>query len=409
MKRTLNRIGPYLLWVLVLIVCLVPALFMSNPAGYLPILTFLFLSLICRLYLAGLKKSLQWEEGEKIALCRRGGRQDFGLAVHNRGFLVFPSLKVQLCLTDLFGGVDSVMDAEMTLRPRERRSLEMDVRFTHVGDYLVSVKKMNIGGLLGVLSKDGGSGAKHRVQVLPNIWKIKRLPLSHQVNNENPKARQTSQEDGMDYIGVREYEQGDAIRSIHWKLSAHSGGYMTKQMVTIGTTGLSIIVDLYSSREDAETRMELYDGLIEGVCALCNYSISNHLEHDLFYYDRDGMRKSRSFQKREELDLILQDMPKIVADKKDYPVEQLLHRACVDLYGKNNVAFVTSEPVPETIQMITRIYLRGRYPIVFLVMPEGLSENEEALYTSPLRQLDAYRIPWFAYSDPKTLEGGDFG
>ncbi len=408
-KPILNKIKRPVAWVIVALILLLPPVFLANPAGYLPILGFLFLSLISRLYLEGLKRSIQWAEGQQTEFCRRGDKQDFGLKVRNKGPLVFPSLQVQLCLSDLFGGVDSALDAEMTLGPFQSRQMDMNVSFTHIGEYTVSVRRMRIGSLMGVLSKDMGGGAEHVIQVLPHIWKIRRLPLSHQVNNENSKARQTTDKDGMDYIGVREYSQGDPIRSIHWKLSAHTNGYMTKQMVTIGMTGLSIILDLYSSREDAKERMDLYDGLIEGACALCSYALDNHLEHDLMFFDREGMKKSRSFQKKQELDRMILDMPTIVSDRTDYPVEQFLYRAAIDLYGKNNVAIITSEITTEMIELIIRIHLRGRYPILFLVQPKGLSENEERRQISLIRPLDSYGIPWHTYSDSSILEGRDFG
>ncbi|MCD7981272.1 MAG: DUF58 domain-containing protein [Clostridiales bacterium] len=406
MKRILKKIVRPLLWVIVLLVCLVPPLFLASPAGYFPLLVFLFLSLISGLYLLGLKKSLAWDEGGETAFCRRGDQQNFGLVLHNKGPLVFPSLRVTLSLSDLFGGTDSTLDTEMTLTPFEQREVDMDVRFTHVGQYTVSVKRMNIGDLMGIFSREGGGGAQHEVQVMPQIWKIRSFPLSHQVNNENPMARQSSDRDGMDYIGVREYEQGDPIKSIHWKLSAHTSSYMTKQMVTIGMTGLGVILDLYSSEEDPDVRMDLYDGLVEGACSLCSYALANHLDHELYYFDRDGLRKSASFQKESDMDRMVMDLPKIISDKKYYPVEQLLHRSAVDLYGKNNVALVTSEVTTETIELITRIHLRGRYPSVLLVLPKGLTELEEAEAVAPLRSLDSYKIPWYSYSDPKMLEGG---
>ncbi|MCD8380047.1 MAG: DUF58 domain-containing protein [Lachnospiraceae bacterium] len=405
-RKAAKKILPSVLWVIGLIVCFIPALFMVNPAGYFPLLAYLFATLVSGLYLLGLRKSLEWEEGGGTATVRRGTRQSFGLVLHNRGPLVYPSLKVRLRLSDLFGGTDSTLETEMALVPFERRQMDMNISFTHIGDYTVSVDRVSIGDLIGLFKRTGDGGAAHGVQVLPHIWRIYSFPLSHQVNNENPLARQSSDREGMDYVGVREYAQGDPIKSIHWKLSAHTLSYMTKQMTTIGMTGLAVVIDLYSSREEAEARMELYDALVEGTCALCAYALKNHLDHELFYFDRDGMRKTRAFQREEELDRLAADLPKVVPDKHDYPVEQLLHRCAVDLYGKNNVALVTSEVTTETIELLTRIHLRGRYPSLLFVLPKGLTELEEAEALAPLRSLDAYRIPWFAYSDPAELEGG---
>lgn len=64
-KNVLNKIKAPVLWVIALLFCLLPPLFLASPAGYFPILVFLFLTLISGLYLAALRRSLEWEEGGK--------------------------------------------------------------------------------------------------------------------------------------------------------------------------------------------------------------------------------------------------------------------------------------------------------------------------------------------------------
>jgi hypothetical protein len=82
----------------------------------------------------------------------------------------------------------------------------------------------------------------------------------------------------------------------------------------------------------------------------------------------------------------------------------MLERAASDLYGKNNVALVTTNITPETLELIARIRLAGRYPMVFYVFPMGLREEDIQAKTAPLRVLSAQGIPWYAYEDAGRLE-----
>lgn len=406
MKPILKVILRIAAWVAALLLCMLPPIFIAGAAGYLPLLTFLLFSVISLVYLICLRHSLVWEDSGEAYACRRGDSMDFGLAVSNKSVLVFPYVKIVLALSDLFGGVDSRTEAEMTIAPREKRSLKMDVSFTHIGEYTVSVSEVKIRGLMGVLSLRLPGGGKHTVTVRPHIWNIIQLPLSQHVQSEDTRAHTSSNIDGMDYIGVREYVIGDQIKNIHWKLSAHSSSYMTKLTETLGSSGLTVILDLFSPEGDADTLMSLYDGLVEGAVSLCQYAIENSMDTDLTFFRQDGERARNIYHQSEELEHVILDLPGITGDKSFYPVENLLEHAAKGLYVKNNVALVTSSMNPQIIQHLLRIRAVGRHPLLLYVVPATLSHEQYEEHVAPLRQLTASEIPWFAYSDPRQLEGG---
>lgn len=405
MKKFFRTWGRIIVWTVSLLICILPAVFLNTLPGYLPVLVFLFLSLTALIYLLLLRRQLHWAGTGDSTTCERGEKREFGISVVNNGFLVIPSLTARLILKSSIGGLDGVTEAVLSLAPHEKRKLGLDIAFVHLGTYEVSVKNVQLRGLLGIFPLMIAGEGVHRVEVLPHRWHIQKLPVSEQVHTEDSRSHMTSRMDGLDYTGVREYEQGDPIKNIHWKLSAHTSSYMTKQRETFGSTGLSIILDLYSGEIEGETRMCEYDALIEGMIALGSYAVEHGMESDLTYFNSDGERSRSIFHPQEDLSKLLSDLPGLVENRKEYPVEQLLISASKDLYVKNNVALVTASVEADTVQLLRRIRLQGKQPIVFFVLPGGLPQEEYEQRISALKPLNSSDIPWFAYSDPAELEG----
>ena len=232
MKEFLHSYGRMIAWIVALLFCIVPAVFLNTLPGYLPLLTYLLLSMISLIYLLLLRRQLRRADAGKSLTCKRGDNMEFGISVNNDGILVIPSLKARLILHSSIGGLDGVSEADLSLAPHEKRKLDMDVKFVHLGSYDISVSNVQLRGLMGIIPLNLPGGGTHRVEVLPHLWHIQNLPVSEQVHSEDSRSHMTSRLDGMDYTGVREYEQGDPIKNIHWKLSAHTSSYMTKQRET---------------------------------------------------------------------------------------------------------------------------------------------------------------------------------
>jgi uncharacterized protein (DUF58 family) len=378
--------------------------FLNSLAGYLPILVFLTLSALFLGYLLLLKKTLTWEHQAQTASCRRGDTLDFGLTLCNKSILIYPAVQVEVELADSLGGLDRVPSMTLTLAPHERRELKLDVRFAHLGTYRVLVRQVRIQGLLGVMSVTIPGGEDYSVVVLPRICSLGYLPISQQVHQEDSRAHTSSDKDGMDYTGVRAYEWGDPIKNIHWKLSAHGGGYLTKQTETFGSAGLSVLLDLYSAETDRETARSLYDALVEGAVALSLYALEKGMESDVCYFTAQGEQTRTVFRQREELERLSWDLPGLCRDSSLCPMSTMLERAASDLYGKNNVALVTTNITPETLELLARIRLAGRYPMVFYVLTFSLRDEDIQAKTAPLRVLSAQGIPWYAYEDAGKLE-----
>jgi hypothetical protein len=150
---------------------------------------------------------------------------------------------------------EQVTDLRLTLSPRETRSFGFSASFPHIGNYRAGIRRIELLDALGIFRAVRDQEKSFGVEVLPRMAQIASLPVTANVQAESTHMSVQSPLNGSDYTGVREYAFGDPMKSIHWKLSAHAGGLMTKQMESYSNTGMSVILDLQIPASDASARL----------------------------------------------------------------------------------------------------------------------------------------------------------
>lgn len=85
------------------------------------------------------------------------------------------------------------------------------------------------------------------------------------------------------YDGVRNYVPGDSLKRVHWKLTAHTGTYMSRLDENPGNLGIGIFIDLYKPQATGETALSIYDCVVESAFAAANYGIKQHCDVHLVF------------------------------------------------------------------------------------------------------------------------------
>lgn len=385
----------------------VPAVFVNSIYGYLAGLVVIAGILFSFIYLQILKKMLIYEEMSDLSNCQRGTEVEFTVKVQNRSFLVYPGLELDFYISDLFGGDDSITRSVITLAPREIREFHFMVRFDHIGTYSAGLKKVRIHDLLGLFSYEMKNNREYQVNVAPRIFDIAELHISNTVMTESQKMVIPTVVDGTDYAGVREYVWGDPIKTIHWKLSARTETYMTKQFESYGITGISIIVDFQSPEYEAEVMMSLFDCVVETALSVAEYARENGMEYEILYVNRQGEKKKANTGKDIDYIELIRDMPKISSEQREMNGEKILRDEASSLYSQGNIAFCTANLKESTTDILTEIRNQKKNPMLFAVIPDNMKEEEKADYLKPLRILDQNNITYSILSSARELGGGE--
>ena len=400
-------VGRVVIVLLALAATIVPAIFVNDAIGYVPLIALVLVILIAFVYLQVLRRSLSYSEESLLPSCERGTDIEFVLNFKNSSPLVFIGLEPYIYISDLFGGADVVTPTMMALMPFEDRDFRFQARFDHIGTYSTGVKKIVVRDFLGLFYHTVENPNHHDVQVLPRLFDVSRVDLTTMSSEESQRAFQAQVYDDMDYAGVRDYQWGDPLKAIHWKLSSRmpEGTYLTRLYETYNDPGISIIMDVTAPAYDAESLMFVYDGVVEGALSVNEYARNQGLDSVLMFADDHGDTHSLRVLGLAEFQDLTSELPRIRVDDGDQALE-LLRREGNRIHARDNIAYCTSHVNEAVVSVLIGIKNRKRNPMLLVVVPPSLEPDEVRELVRPLRRLDSAQIVYYVISSAEDLEQG---
>ncbi len=101
-------------------------------------------------------------------------------------------------------------------------------------------------------------GPPHCIEVHPRLIPLHPLPAGVSRTLEGPSS-ETSPQGSVTFHRLREYVEGDDLRSIHWPSTARAGQLVVRHNVDTAQPYSVIVVDLHPSKYSAETFEEAMD------------------------------------------------------------------------------------------------------------------------------------------------------
>lgn len=388
-----------------LLIASIPAVYMNNAFGYLPILVIILSIPVSLLYRELLRRNIVCLEQNEISTCQRGESLHFSVKIQNLSPLICPKAEAVLFRSDPFGEIQTATAVPLSINPFETREFSFTIPFAHVGRYKVGLKELRVFGLFGVASTVVSAKSSHLVDVVPKSYYLSTLAVYDKAYTESQRSLILSAAEEMDYAGVREYAFGDPIKMIHWKLSAHLEGYLTKQMEGYGASGISILVDLQLPNYSTEILMNVLDCLVETSASLCRYAKRNGMDYEILYYDKSSDK--RRFIPADDLvdfSQLLNDVTVIHKPPNgNADLLRLLREELISLYGKANLAVCTANVTPELLQSLIDAKGRKRHAILFYALPDTIDDVMRKERKKSVSVLETAGIPYYIFSSPEDI------
>ncbi len=388
-------------WFLTGILCFLPVLVMNDLFGYFVPAFFLFASLlsagICRWQSGRIR--LSFEGGEDI--CRRKEQMAFSVLLENHSRIPCSCCSVSLRMEAEDGSSLSGSQAVFTLGPGERRSFHFDAVFDHLGIYRVVVEEVCVHSLIGVLSFGADFHSRtDAVTVCPRFYILEESMLSERVYTDNQQAKIKSEAESIDSAGVREYAYGDPIKLIHWKLSSHSGNYVTRVLESYGKHALTVIPCCWILPETVEHRMDLRDSVIESCASLCRQADEDGMETRIRFAGRGGMISEYLPEREEDFSALLEEMLPFSADPEvRAAVLDLLEQESASLYSSDNMAVCTAALNEVMMEVLIRMTAGGRNVVLFFCTAGQSDSSVER----QIRELEACGVLCIVFQEPESL------
>lgn len=187
----------------------------------------------------------------------------------------------------------------LTLPARSEVPAALAHSFDHVGIYRLQSMGVRVYDLLGVFSRTSVAPGQWRVRVVPNIFRLTYgIPRERKIK-QSDLGVPDNPADALDYDRVRDWRPGDPLKTIHWKLVAHSQGELyTKLFETSTTTDLVLLLDPYGYDDvltSADMACHLYDTMLEGGLSLLEHARENDIVGQVRFLGRNGNLTSASW------------------------------------------------------------------------------------------------------------------
>ncbi len=404
-KKVFQTVGTVLLVLIVAALCALPAVFMNSVYGYVPVMVLAFAIILSLLSLLILRYSLKMETSVADVECERGGSIDIGIKLRNNGIVASPKGIAKMFVTDLFGKTDSSRDVNFALAAKGDVDFNFGLDLKHIGLYKVGITDLKVYDLFGIAKFTLPVGSSADAVVLPKIREISQFHVVQNADAETDSETKATVVGGYDYTGVREYEPGDPMKQIHWKLSSPSNTDFTKMHESSRRLEFAVILDFAAQAADTETLMDMNDCLVEVAFSLINEIHKTDTSYNLMYADRDHVPARTARAGRDQFSELMHSFAGIVPDPEEtFPDGATIMQMESKRHGRStNVLVVTSRVTEQMLSELQNIMRQSRAPELYYIIPESWTSRDIENAAARLRVLDDMEIPYYMISTESNL------
>lgn len=261
--------------------------------------------------------------------CGKGQPLPVTLTVTNAGFFTAPQVRAVVRCRDLLTGEQWEKTLRLAVPGRGEGCADTVFTLPHCGKLELTVQTLAVFDLLGLWAARQPVSLTASALVLPELWPVA-LSLSEHCTPDADSTEYSMTRPGDDPsepFGLREYQAGDRLRSIHWKLSEKTDALMVRQLgLPVDDTLLLVLDNSADTPPSPAEREALGEAVVSVSAALCRQDMA----HRIAWLDRPGGELAfRAVSSMEELTEALPDIlsAETEAEAEDVPARLLSCRA----------------------------------------------------------------------------------
>lgn len=400
--------------VLVLAVCLFLALaigdgdYHATAIGWMPLLAAIALIALAYAYVVVARRSLRFVEAAQLACCERGQKLPFSITFENAGPLILLNVRVELFVANGEGDVAQSTVTVLTLGPRSTHEIPFDVPFEHVGLFAAGLRSVTITDFLGLFEKTIVSDKTSYICVTPRVPRLGAHEFSDDSEMESMRTLKTALADSLDYAYVRDYEPGDPLKTIHWKLSARTDHYLTRLFEKSTLPAVMVFVDLYAKAPDIDEAMTLRDSAMESALSVADFARSKDLDTQVCYVNTRGEARHLASWDESAIVEMVRELPRNPSDAelRRQSLDEIRAIAS-DATAPNNLIVCSANVEEDMVGTIVTAGQLRKSPFLVASVPHRLVDRDLERHIVRLGALDGHHIGYQVIGAAAELEGGE--
>ena len=219
-----------------------------------------------------LKMGIQLSFKKQMQQARKGKKEQYNILVKNKGKFPIRHLTVRLKLYDDKGTLVQKYKCKNSGQELAE-TISLSMAIPHCGMYKLIISQVRVYDYLRAFSSAKEMQEQLNILVLPNVQAMRFKPVYMELNGKQAEEALREQ---MRYLGsenrdirqIREYQNGDTVRHVHWNLSARADKLWMKEYDRENDSFTRLLLDLRSPEgwgaEKKDGFYELLSALIFG-------------------------------------------------------------------------------------------------------------------------------------------------
>jgi len=211
-----------------------------------------------------------------------GHTSNYTCYVDNEGFLPTSLIIVHFLYdTDMFK--DQLYPQAFTLHGYQNKEFEYTLTFKYRGLYSVGIDSVEIADILNIFKLKIRNIKPEEVVVLPKVTELPNFDLSPRLESAIKAAYSTDGQDATSFTDVRKFEHGDAIKHIHWKLSARHNELLVRNLEKCTQNPILMFLDTAKNEDTFAKNIIAEDKLLESLVSIVNQRLSKNHRVEVIY------------------------------------------------------------------------------------------------------------------------------
>lgn len=324
-----------------------------------------------------LKKSVNISLSTNVFVGTKGAPYYITIQLQNRSILPISKIKIIFKYRNLFFRTYQKEVLVTALDGKREVSLSLCVHSDYCGICEYKVAKVLLYDYMGLWRFRKKGTEELNVTILPNLTLIDKSLIVENANvlvESDVFSSTKSGDDVSELFGIREYEQGDKMNRIHWKLSLKQDELMVKQYGLPINCAVAIMVDFVGL--PGEEAITFLDAMMESLLSISVSLIIQEQIHYVIWYDQrlQGCQRIRIEQEEDIYEAI-----SMIYRCNLYGIEHSLiqyHEAYYSNSQYTNIYYLTKNLAEEAISLLN-IARKSAITHVLIISKEASAEEEK--------------------------------
>lgn len=158
------------------------------------------------------------------------------------------------------------------------------------GLYEIGTMQLTIKDPMSIYSVSKRINEPMQLKIFPQITTLNHFKIKASQQIGDLRVRDPLFQDISNISDIRQYQQGDSIKKIHWGVSAKSNELMVKNYEQSGDTQIVLLIDSFARNYSDDKEGWIEDKLVETAASIIDFCLKRNLSTVLFNVDEKSSR-----------------------------------------------------------------------------------------------------------------------